>query len=310
MIINKSQYKIIGVIIFITSLQFVSCKKVEGSKDITAITMQIEQSYDYDEQVKKILDYLPRYHFLIDSTAQANHETEYDESGKALNPFHQRIESFVMDTVIEIEKGEYQDIEIIISKGHIFDSELVHLIVRYGNRSDIYVRNQAEFYILHDIISDDRYNNVVHSDIEIHVEGDTIFDINGDGHKDYAIHLYSQSGCCPRDVYRVYLYLPHCGGFTPYYELMNPTFYPKDKKVRGMSYGFSGEVPLYEKEWIGVELKDLRYIYPNYNDKKGFSYVECKNENDSLEDKNSKTLKRIPKEFLNINGIDYFEAIL
>src|SRR5688572_29725128 len=37
---------------------------------------------------------------------------------------------------------------------------------------------------------------------------DTIFDVNGDGLRDFLVHWYPSSGCCRRDIYNVYLNMP------------------------------------------------------------------------------------------------------
>ena len=92
---------------------------------------------------------------------------------------------------------------------------------------------------------------------------DTIFDVNGDGYRDFVIHWYPSSGCCLADVYNVYLYQPDTLKFSADYEFVNPTFYPKEQIIRGVAYGHSGTVPLYKYQWRGAEVDTIEYIYPD-----------------------------------------------
>ncbi len=135
---------------------------------------------------------------------------------------------------------------------------------------------------------------------------DTIFDVNGDGHKDFLVHWYPSSGCCMRNVYNVYLNQPDNGNFTQDYEFINPTFSSKEKIIRGVRYGHPGEVGLYKYKWNGLQVDTIEFINPDVNTKgqfiksKIFAYDPTKND--------GKVIKTVPKEYHKIDGYDWFAA--
>jgi hypothetical protein len=133
---------------------------------------------------------------------------------------------------------------------------------------------------------------------------DTIFDVNGDGLKDFVVHWYPASGCCRRDIYNVYLYLPDKGVFSKDYQFVNPTFYAEEKIIRGVGYGHPGEVGLYKYEWIGYEVKPIEYIYPDPLIKGQF--IRTIKETYEPTEKDGVVLKIIPDEYKNIISFDWF----
>ncbi len=289
-----------------------SCKE-HNRTTVTKEPEDIKEGYNDSEEERyimaetKLLDYMPVLFWKRDSIAEANHEHYYNEDGSDSKPFIEKYEKFVLDTMVHDEKDLNNSMEIGIKKGHLFDQKFVHLIVGKGNRRDIYCRNVFESDFYHELIEDEKYVKVINADIEIYIERDTVFDANGDGYKDYALVLDSQSGCCRREVYRVYLYLPHCGGFTPYYEFMNPTFYPGEKMIRGVYYGHPGEVGLYEQKWDGVLVYTIQEIYPNYRDSKQYTYLQYTTR-DSVDQKPNKILKKLPQQFEKITSLEWFKG--
>jgi hypothetical protein len=133
---------------------------------------------------------------------------------------------------------------------------------------------------------------------------DTIFDVNGDGHKDFLVHWYPSSGCCRRNVYNVYLNQPDKGNFTHDYEFINPTFSAKEKIIRGIEYGHPGEVGLYKYKWNGLQVDTIEFIYPDALVKKQF--IKTKKGAYRPNKKDGIVLKTVPKEYQNIESYEWF----
>lgn len=133
---------------------------------------------------------------------------------------------------------------------------------------------------------------------------DTIFDINGDGHKDFLVHWYPSSGCCRRDVYNVYLNIPNKGIFTQDYQFINPTFSAKEKIIRGVEYGHPGEVGLYKYKWNGLKVDTIEFIYPDVNNMGQF--IKTKKDAYRPSVKEGIVLKNIPKEYQKIESYEWF----
>jgi hypothetical protein len=130
---------------------------------------------------------------------------------------------------------------------------------------------------------------------------DTLKDVNGDGYKDYLIHWYPSSGCCTRDVYNVFLYLPATGTFTSDYEFINPTFFAKEKIIRGVNYGyFSG---LYKYKWNGLKVDTLEFVY--HDTAVATKYYITKQSDYNIPPKvKYKVLNALPKEYEKIASPD------
>ena len=133
---------------------------------------------------------------------------------------------------------------------------------------------------------------------------DTIFDVNGDGHKDFLVHWYPSSGCCRRDVYNVYLNQPNKGNFTQDYEFINPTFSANEKIIRGVEYGHPGEVGLYKYKWNGLKVDTIEFIYPDVNNNGQF--IKTKKTVYRPTKKEGVVLKTVPKEYLKIESYEWF----
>lgn len=309
---SKQILKTLTYIGFIFLLIFCNACKEQNNKvgvkekDNTDKEYINDENEQYHVDVNNLLEHMPVLLWKRDSIAEANHENYYNEDGSDSKPFIEKHEKFVLDTMVHNEQDQYIPLDISINKGQLFDQNFVHSIVGIGDRRDIYCRNVFESDFYHELIEEDKYSRVVQADIEIPVEKDSIFDVNGDGYKDYAMVLYSMNGCCRRDVYRVYLYLPHCGGFTPYYEFMNPTFYPKEKMIPGIYYGHPGEIGLYEQKWDDLLLKTTLELYPNFRDSLHFTYLQYENR-DSIDQKPTKILKKLPQQFEKITSIEWFK---
>jgi hypothetical protein len=133
---------------------------------------------------------------------------------------------------------------------------------------------------------------------------DTIFDVNGDGNKDFLVHWYPSSGCCRRDVYNVYLNQSDKGKFTQDYEFINPTFSAKEKTIRGVEYGHPGEVGLYKYKWNKLQVDTIEFIYPDANNKG--QYIKTKKGAYRPTEKEGVVLKTVPKEYQKIESYEWF----
>ena len=133
---------------------------------------------------------------------------------------------------------------------------------------------------------------------------DTIFDANGDGHKDFLVHWYPSSGCCRRDVYNVYLNQPDKENFTNDFEFINPTFSANEKIIRGVEYGHPGEVGLYKYKWNGLQVDTIEFIYPDANNKGQF--IKTKKGAYRPTEKEGVVLKTVPKEYQKIESYEWF----
>ncbi len=120
---------------------------------------------------------------------------------------------------------------------------------------------------------------------------DTIFDVNGDGFKDFLVHWYPASGCCERDIYSVYLNSPNKSKFAKEFEFINPNFFPKEKIIRGRSYGRNA--PLYTFKWIGYKVDTIEFIY--FPDpKSGNQFIRRKSDD---ENEKGEKIKKLPAEY-------------
>jgi hypothetical protein len=138
--------------------------------------------------------------------------------------------------------------------------------------------------------------------------GYLIEDVNNDGLKDLSINWYPLSGCCRRNIFDLYL-SKNDETFSKEIELVNPTFFPKEKVIRGITYGHPGLASLYKFRWNGINVDTIEYIYPNINDTLHISFVKSNSQAYSrLRNKWSENLKSIPKEYNPVLDLDYFKS--
>ncbi len=133
---------------------------------------------------------------------------------------------------------------------------------------------------------------------------DTIFDVNGDGNDDFIVHWYPSSGCCRRNVYNVYLNQPIKDCFSNDYEFINPTFSSSEKIIRGVGYGYPGEVELYKYKWNVLKVDTIEFIYPDAKTKGQF--IKTKYKKYYPTEKDGIVLKTVPKEYLKIESYEWF----
>ncbi|HEX2607489.1 MAG TPA: hypothetical protein VHK91_08920 [Flavisolibacter sp.] len=177
--------------------------------------------------------------------------------------------------------------------GYLFEPTTQHLIARrtlHGVLSylDVFRKEGGRFIRQIRVSLDDRS-----------YVSDSVFDANGDGFKDFLICTYSSAGCCRRNVYQVFLSQRSGTEFSTGYTFMNPTFYPREKLIRGIYYGHQGQVPIYTFAWKGPRIDTLEFIYPDTSH--SHSYYKIMKGIGGRQ-----YLKELPKEYLTLKDLDWF----
>jgi len=196
-----------------------------------------------------------------------------------------------------------RDLSIEINAGNIFTESDIHAV--------LYVSLYTVICIYHYDLKSESLQTVLYLDEygSENYQRDAIRDVNGDNKKDLIIDLYQMSGCCWVQPFDVYLFQSKTK-FTGKYEFVNPTFYPKEQVIRGITYGKDGikyEEGLYKYKWNGLEVDTVEFIYQNEDDKTGNTYF--KTNQDIYTWKNTKKIKlnSIPKEYYSIDNFDVFQ---
>ena len=133
---------------------------------------------------------------------------------------------------------------------------------------------------------------------------DTLQDANGDGFRDYIVRSYSSAGCCRRDAHSVHLFDPASGGFAEPFRLMNPTYYPSERVVRGVEYGHPGWVPLYKSQFTRLGEPDLVECVYRVREREGsFVRGRC---GQGGEQPQGDTLRSLPPEYASVRELSWF----
>jgi hypothetical protein len=188
-------------------------------------------------------------------------------------------------------------VSVNIVYGNIFSQKVKHLIIR-------------RFIIERDLVLINIYelkNNKLEPLIYRNQDGmtyldDTIRDVNGDGRKDFLVHWYPSSGCCRRNVYNVYLQ-DNQGKFSKDYEFINPTFYPDEKIIRGVQYGYGAD--LYKYKWNNLNVDTIEFIKKD-TEKPNKYYITKKSDYNNPPIVKNRIVNKIPKEYKEIIDIDWF----
>lgn len=138
-------------------------------------------------------------------------------------------------------------------------------------------------------------------------EYDSIVDVNGDRRKDIIINFYGSTGCCLKNIYKVFLN-KNDNTFSEGIFFMNPTFSKHEQIVRGVEYGQPGDTELYKYKWNNYELDTLEYIYFELDSigKKTGKFIKSDKKPYSKDSKKKIRLNFVPKEYHNIYGYDWF----
>ncbi|HVW95405.1 MAG TPA: hypothetical protein VHA56_05525 [Mucilaginibacter sp.] len=151
------------------------------------------------------------------------------------------------------------------------------------------------------LLTDSSFKAIYHEDFEMSFIKYIIKDVNGDGAKDFLVDIYPASGCCLRNVF--FVCLQSRGTLLPPVKLINPTFSPSEKLVRGIGYGQPGEVDLYKCKWDGFRLDTIEIISP---DKLKHQYHVYYSERERDYPEAGRYINRIPRDYQDIAGYDWF----
>lgn len=181
-----------------------------------------------------------------------------------------------------------------------FSNKNKHLIIRRLGPAkvliDIYLKKNNVFK---KVISHDQWS--------ITYVNDTIKDVNGDNKKDFIINWYGASGCCLKAFSNVYLQRKNAA-FSKDFEFINPTFSSKDKTIIGVCYGHPGETELYKYQWNKESVDTIEFIYfeKNFKGEKTGKYISSNKPPNCEKLKKERKINSLPKEYLHIEGIDWF----
>ena len=131
---------------------------------------------------------------------------------------------------------------------------------------------------------------------------DSIYDVNGDQRSDFELHWYPSSGCCIRNIHDIHLSVDH-GQLQMPLEFINPTFYPVEGIVRGVTYGHAGHVELYKVRWNQYSVDTLAFI--SHDPSTPGQFLKTKT-NPYRANEIPDTLTSMPQEFLSIDAYNWF----
>ncbi len=188
--------------------------------------------------------------------------------------------------------------------GHHFTKLYPHLLIRrndsYGIYIDVYTWNKNKF---EKVIS--------HEQSIFTYVNDTIWDVDGDGSKDFIVNWYAAAGCCLKGFSNVYRLKADQKTFSSRFEFINPTFSPNEKIIRGICYGHPGETEMYKYRWNNGQVDTIEYISYEKNmkgEKTGKIIVLTQRPGDE-----TRTLIQridyVPVEYTRINDYDWFTGL-
>ncbi len=285
----KSLLKLLFVI---TILGVFSCQEnktvISQQQEIDSSKVNLSEEDAYDEFDGELKTTIREAKEKIKSLIKENKNEKVDE-------YNYKSKSKVTNSDLQIE----------IKYGNLFTENGIHAVLRIGAIYQtlicVYYYNSIEKSdSLQTLLYFDGYHNTY--------QGDTIRDINGDNKKDFIIESYPMSGCCLAELRDVYLF-QNKTKFTEKYDFINPTFYPKEKVIRGLTYGWNPL--LYKYKWNGLKIDTLEHISPNIADTTRRTFFKTKKWEDPSDMKNVKKTKlnSIPKEYHSIENFDVFEEL-
>lgn len=205
-------------------------------------------------------------------------------SKKTATPFEDNFEARV--------SGTDNIIAAHLRFGNLFEQHRQHLLIRLTS----FERSLITILIL----ENGKFRKVVDSEHTYAIYlNDPLRDVNGDTLMDLAIFWHPPPGCCPEENCTVYVYNPANGGFAGAQSFTNPSFFPKEKVIRGLEYGHAGEAGLYKYVWNGAKATPVEFVYPYIDHKGMFIKTEIPAHYPTEED--GEILNGLPAEYEKIN---------
>lgn len=136
--------------------------------------------------------------------------------------------------------------------------------------------------------------------------GDTIFDVNGDGRKDFVVNWYGSTGCCLKGFSDVYIARKNHISFTEPFEFINPTFSPEEHVVRGICYGHPGDTEMYKYKWNGEKIDTIEYVMFEKDTAGNNIGVLISKQRNSKPSNIIRKQKHVPTEYKLINDFGWF----
>ncbi|MGN6435941.1 MAG: XAC2610-related protein [Agriterribacter sp.] len=199
-----------------------------------------------------------------------------------------------------IPDSSYQ-VEVNINCDFYFSKKNPHFIIRRNTPGTIFIDVFAKINKrLHKVISHEQWGMTYVKD--------SVWDVNGDGLKDFVVNWYGSTGCCLKAFSDVYLLRSDKKAFSRNISFINPTFSPKEKIIRGICYGHPGETEMYKYKWKGEKMDTVEYVSYEKNEKgeKTGKVIISDDEPYGNRYKIRKRVNDVPDEYKKIEGYDWF----
>lgn len=224
----------------------------------------------------------------LENSRGLNHALEYAKQHLAEDAYFQHL-------LLHFDSS--YSIEMDLQFGALFEKSKKHLLVRRTYTASV-------FFDFFELETDSFIHVFTEIEYDMGFNGDTLYDVNGDGYKDFLIERGTLNGCCLADHTYVFLYQFPGRKFSERYSFVNATFFPKEKIIRGVGGGHSGETGLYKYRWNGSHIDTIEYIYPDVICRG--QYIKTKGEFYKPTINDGVVLKAVPKEYHKIKAFDWF----
>ena len=287
---------ITNIFIFGLILLTLSCKQQSNKKLIDTVVIDSTQFPSVNNEQERIKQQKEIEEEEITDSIRLRNVLD-----KALEIANQNLKQCNFSKEFESIPNSAYTVTTKLKMGNFFSLKYKHIIIHRESPHSINI----DVYL----VSNNKLKNVLsHQEWSLTYVSDTLKDVNGDGYKDFVLNWYGSNGCCLKAFSDVFLFQKDKGDFTEYFEFINPTFYPKEKVIRGVCYGHPGETEMYTYRWDGNSIDTVEYVYFEKNDtgEKTGKIIRSKHKPYSSLNQKIKRLDSIPNEYKEIEGYDWF----